>query len=216
MYHWNLISLAALVSNFLEIILHCGWYIKKIIGWAVMSEYLQRHDRRVLFYQTQIWKSSPWDLFHLQSSLIIHFEFWIPQIISFGRDVTHIVECDETACTKIFQECRATKRPLWLHRYSNEPGHCRSITDFKSYSVKLREQHNKKNAGRMTPFISVQEGRAGPGLPEDCYKNVPTSEGCTDRCENAVRGMLSLKIRTGAVHGGRWSCQAKERIWKNL
>lgn len=41
-------------------------------------------------------------------------------MISFGKVVTHIVECDETARTKIFQECGTAKRPLGLNRYSNE------------------------------------------------------------------------------------------------
>lgn len=102
--------------------------------------------------------------------------------------------------------------PLWLNRYSNERCISLSISDFKSYLVKLWERHHKRSAGRTNPFISVQEGRTACSVPEDCCGNVPATEGCSDRCENAVRGTLTLLLPWMARwYGACWEVEMPGR-----
>lgn len=41
-------------------------------------------------------------------------------------------------------------------------------------------------------MIAVQEGRTVRGVPEACDGNVPAAQAGADRCENTVRGTLTL------------------------
>lgn len=50
----------------------------------------------------------------------------------------------------------------------------------------------KSNLVSRNPFISGQERRAVCSVPVDCYGNVPVAEGCSDRCENIFRSVLTL------------------------
>lgn len=128
-------------------------------------------------------------------------------MISFGKVVTHIANCDETAWAKIFQECGTTKGPLDSTGIQMSVG--LSISDFKIYLVEHWEGHYKRSTGRRNPFISGQRWKTVCSVPEDYYENVPVTEGRPDRCENAVRGTFTLM--DAYWHSALWELEMPAR-----